>query len=94
MRRVILVRPTSAIRLELTFDDGAAGAVDLSHLAGRGVFHLWLEPGGFEAVRIGDEGELVWGDAVDLCPDALYLKMTGKTPASLFPALEGIKVHA
>ena len=94
MRRVTSVRPTSAFRLELTFDDGASGTVDLSHLAGRGVFHLWLEPGGFEAVRIGDEGELAWGDVVDLCPDALYLKMTGRTPESLFPSLEGIKTHA
>jgi len=73
--------------LELTFDDGVSGTADLSDLAGKGVFALWFEPGGFQSVRIGSSGELVWGDQIDLCPDALYLKVTGKRPEDVFPAL-------
>jgi len=28
------------------------------------------------------------GEDIDLCPDALYLRLTGKTPEDLFPALK------
>jgi hypothetical protein len=29
-----------------------------------------------------------------LCPDAVYLRLTGKTPAELFPQLNGEPSHA
>jgi hypothetical protein len=68
--------------------------VDLSHLAGKGVFGIWRDRRAFESVRIGSSGELVWSDQVDLCPDALYLKATGKRPEDLFPSLRGEPAHA
>ncbi len=85
MRRVTRVEVLEGYRLDLTFDDGARGAVDLSHLAGRGVFTLWLDRGAFEAVRLGPSGELAWDDGIDLCPDALYLRATGKSVEEVFP---------
>ena len=36
----------------LRYSDGTAGEVDLSRLAGKGVFAAWNEPGCFERVRI------------------------------------------
>jgi hypothetical protein len=60
----------------------------VSDLAGRGVFACWLVPGAFGTVTIGDSGEAVWASGVDQCPDALYLRLTGKTAAQLFSALE------
>jgi hypothetical protein len=74
-------------RLELTFDDGIIGTVDLSDLVGKGVFELWRDRQAFEQVRIGSSGELVWNDRIDLCLDSLYLKVTGKKPEDIFPAL-------
>ncbi len=85
MRKVTRVKILGDYRLDLTFDDGARGTVDVSHLAGRGVFALWLDRSAFEAVRIGSSGELAWGDEIDLCPDALYLKTTGKKVEDVFP---------
>ena len=73
------VRPLGSYRLYLRFGDGVEGEVDLTHLAGRGVFALWDEPGAFERVRVDEAGALVWGDEVDLDPDALYLRLTGKS---------------
>ena len=64
--------------LMLTFDDGVQGTVDLSDLAGKGVFACWLDRKVFESARIGSSGELVWNDQVDLCPDALYRRVTGR----------------
>jgi hypothetical protein len=31
---------------------------------------------------------------MDLCPDALYLKVTSKKPEDLFPALRNLPDHA
>jgi hypothetical protein len=87
MRKITHVEVLEAHRLALTFDDGTAGTVDVSGLAGKGVFACWNDPAVFGQVRIGSSGELLWGDHVDLCPDALYLKVTGKRPDEVFPAL-------
>ena len=87
MRKVSKVKTLQGYRLGLEFDDGVSGTVDLSDLAGKGVFALWCDRRSFEQVQIGSSGELVWGDQIDLCPDALYLKVTGKKPEDLFPAL-------
>jgi hypothetical protein len=87
MRKITYVEVLQAYHLALTFDDGTAGTVDLSALAGKGVFACWNDPAVFGQILIGSSGELRWGDHVDLCPDALYLKVTGKQPEEVFPAL-------
>ena len=87
MAKIIKVRILKGYCLELAFDDGVGGVVDLSELVGRGVFALWSDLHVFEQVRIGSFGELVWGDQIDLCPDSLYLRVTGKKPEDVFPAL-------
>ena len=94
MRKILNVRPLQAYVLELEFDDGVSGTVDLSDLAGKGVFKAWNDRSVFEAVRIGPSGELVWGESIDLCPDALYLKVTGQQPEDLFPILRQTAAHA
>lgn len=85
--KVSEVKVLPGYRLELLFDDGARGVVDLSELAGKGVFAIWSDPGILEQVHIGSFGELAWGAQIDLCPDSLYLKVTGKKPEDVFPAL-------
>ena len=94
MRKISKVKVLQGYCLELTFDDGVCGMVDLSDLVGRGVFALWRDRHSFEQVQIGSLGELIWGDQVDLCPDSLYLKVTGKKPEDIFPALRPESAHA
>jgi hypothetical protein len=80
--------------LYVRYADGVAGEVDLSNLAGRGVFAAWNDPGVFEQVSIGPSGEIRWNDQIDLCPDAIYLQITGKTPEEVFPNLSGVSANA
>ncbi|MBM3132395.1 MAG: DUF2442 domain-containing protein [Chloroflexi bacterium] len=94
MKRVREVRVLGPYRLALTFDDGVSGTVDLSSLVGKGVFTVWRDYQAFESVRIGSSGELVWADQIDLCPNALYLKVTGKSPEDIFPNLRHETAHA
>ena len=86
--------PRPEFRLFLRFDDGTSGEVDLSDLAGRGVFSAWLELGVFDQVRISDAGAAEWPGENDLCPDALYIRLTGKSPDEVLPALRRISTHA
>ena len=87
MSRPTDARPRPDYRLWVRYDDGAEGEVDLSHLVGHGVFKAWKDPKCFQDVRLGPYGELSWGEDIDLCPDAVYMRLTGKSPEQVFPAL-------
>lgn len=92
MFRPVEVKALPDHRIWLRYADGVEGEVDLSGLAGRGVFARWDEYRVFEDVRIGENGEIAWGGEIDLCPDTLYLRLTGKTPEEVFPNLRQVGV--
>lgn len=78
-------RPLEGRRLWLRYSDGVEGVADLSHLAGNGVFRIWDAPGVFEAARVTPHGSIAWGDDVEICADALYLEITGKSVEEVMP---------
>ncbi|HRQ87698.1 MAG TPA: DUF2442 domain-containing protein [Bacteroidia bacterium] len=92
--KIVALSPRPGFHLSLTFADGLAGEVDLSDLVGIGVFRAWREPGVFEQVRVSEHGAAEWPGEIDLCPDALYLRLSGKPAEELFPALRALHVHA
>jgi hypothetical protein len=94
MIRPISVRALPNYRVYLEFSDGVKGEVDLSDLAGKDVFLAWENYSFFEKVHIGGHHEIKWNDEIELCPDSLYLKLTGKTPEELFPRLRREQTHA
>ena len=88
MIKIIEAHALDLYRLYVRFSDGAEGEVDLSALAGQGVFAAWSDPLFFERVQINSSGRsLEWGDQIDLCADSLYLSLTGRTVQELFPKL-------
>ena len=81
------IRPTAVAvregyRIWLRYSDGE---VDLSHLAGGGVFEAWNDRACFESVHITEYDAIDWGEYLELCPDALYMKLTGKSLAEVMP---------
>ena len=76
MRKIATAKTLGGFRVALRFDDDDEATVDLSDLAGRGVFAAWSVAGEFENLTVGSAGELTWPCGVDLCPDALYLRAT------------------
>lgn len=94
MKKIVSIHPLPDYHLKLCFDDGVAGTVNLSRLVGKGVFVAWNDPKQFARVRLGDFGEPVWDGDIDLCPDALYLEVTGQTVEELFPQWKQEAVHA
>ena len=85
--KITKAEPVAGYRLNVEYDDGARGVVDFSDYAGVGDFAAWLKPGSYEQVAITSEGALAWPGDLDLCPDAVYMRLTGKTPEDLFPLL-------
>jgi hypothetical protein len=88
MYKPIEVKTLADYKLWVRYADGVEGEIDLSHLAGRGVFSLWNDYAAFEQVYIGSGGEIAWGDEIDICPDTVYMAITGKAPEELFPNLK------
>ena len=94
-----MVKPISVsalpnLRIKVVFSDGTQGCVDLSELAGQGVFKAWEDEKFFRQVHVGPARQIRWNDEIELCPDAIYLKLTGKTPEDLFPNLRREPSHA
>ena len=94
MHRIHQVIPLPDYRLQVHFTDGVQGEVDLSYLVGQGVFTAWKDRESFGKVRVGESGQLCWGDEMELCPDMIYLQVTGKTADELFPTLQQSDYHA
>ena len=87
--RPVEVRALEPYRIWLRYDDGVEGEVDLSYLAGDGVFVTWLDHSFFAGVHLGPAGSIAWSERIDLCGDALYMKITGMTPEEMFPTWLG-----
>jgi len=85
------VKPLDHYQIWIMYSDGVEGVVDLSYLVGDGVFALWNDYAEFQKVHIGPSGEIAWNEQIDLCPDAIYLKLTGKQPEDIFPKLKDSK---
>jgi len=94
MMKPISVSALPNLRIKVVFSDGAEGSVDLSDLAGQGVFKAWEDEKFFAQVHVGPGRQIRWNDEIELCPDAIYLKLTGKTPEDLFPNLRREPSHA
>ena len=77
MPKLVAVTPLKRFRLHLRYDDGVEGEVDLSDLAGKGVFRAWNKPGAFEEAHVSGHGSAAWDGVLELCPDALYMRLMG-----------------
>lgn len=92
--KLIEIAPLGNFTLFVRYDDGSNGVVDLSDFAGRGVFHAWSEPGVFQQAKLAEAGYPEWPGEIDLCPDALYLRLTDKRPEEVFPNLNRLHANA
>ena len=85
MIQPVCVEPRPGNRIWIQYSDGLEGEIDLSTLVGRGVFKAWSKPGCFEKVRIAPHRAIAWDEGAELCADALYLELTGKSIEEVMP---------
>jgi hypothetical protein len=94
MIRPTEVEPRNGFRIWLRYADGVSGEIDLSHLSGRGVFKAWEDRAFFETVHLSEAGAIAWGEEIDLCPDAMYMQLTGKSVDELMPGARATAADA
>ena len=96
MKKIDAIKILDGHRVWLRFDDQVEGVVDLAvDFDQGGVFGVWRDDLVFRQAAISNGGRaLEWPGEVDLCADALYLRVTGKTPEELFPHLKAQVVYA
>ena len=82
----IAVEARDGYRIWVRYEDGVEGELDLSHLAGKGIFKAWDDRAFFEGVHINKEGGCVcWGCPpgsdmeLDIAPDTGYARLLGIT---------------
>ncbi len=92
--KILETRPLDNYKIWLKFEDGTKGEVDLSHLTGKGVFEFWNDYEKFKKISIENGRSISWSDEIDMDADSLYLKLTGKKPEEIFPALKEESTYA
>ena len=83
------VEAREGYRIWVRFEDGVCGEVDLSHLAGKGVFEAWRDRSFFERVYVNN-GVVSWKGGIDLDPCQLYMDVTGKVVEEIWPGLRPV----
>ena len=58
------------------------------------MFEAWNNRARFEEVHLTRSGAIAWGGDLELCPDAMYLQLTGKSVAEVMPAARLIAGNA
>ena len=94
MFKPVEVKALADYKIWVKYSDGVEGEVLLSHLPGKGVFELWNDYSAFEKVYIGSSGQIAWSDKIDICPDSIYMEITGKSPEEIFPSMKKDKINA
>jgi hypothetical protein len=94
MFKPVDIKALPGYKIWVRFADGIEGQADLSHLANRGVFRLWQDDAAFQSVYVGPQGQIAWSEEVEICPDNIYLRLTGKSPEEVFPNLVRVSASA
>ena len=76
----IEVKPLEDYHIWIKYADNVNGKIDLSHLAGHGIFKAWDDETLFNKVYIDEETDAIaWNETIELCHNTLYLQLIGKS---------------
>ena len=79
MNRPNKIEALSGFRIRVAYSDGTEGVIALSADVGRGVFAPLADEEFFQTVHIGRFGQIAWSEDIEICSDAAYQEITGRT---------------
>ncbi|MEX2603365.1 MAG: DUF2442 domain-containing protein [Gracilimonas sp.] len=95
MAKLIEIKPMDHGTIWLRYSDQTEGIADLSDIIGKGVFKVLENREKFDAAHISENGgALAWGEDLELCADALYLKISGKKVDEIMPKARNLAMNA
>ena len=86
MRKPTKVEAISGFRLRIAYPDGVEGVIDLSSEVGHGAFAPLADEAFFTTVHIGQFGQIAWSEEIEICSDAAYREITGKSVTQIVHA--------
>lgn len=81
MRRIIQAEARPGYTLELIFDDGVRGQVNIKQRLHGPMFEPLKDPAYFGKVFVDEFGAVCWPNNADLSPDMLYSEVIGRRSA-------------
>ena len=79
--KILEVQALPGYRLEVSFEDGSHGSIDLSDRLTGPIFEPLRNPKLFGQVKIDEFGAICWPNGADLAPDAMYEKLKRRVEA-------------
>ena len=83
MIRVQSVKPEKGYRLQIEFEDGVHGTLDLSDELYGPVFEPLRDPVLFEQVGFDEYGVVSWPNGADMAPEVIYEEFVAASPQRL-----------
>lgn len=83
MHGLVEVTALPGYRLQMMFEDGVIGQINLEHRLFGPMFEPLKDPEYFDQVFIDPFGAPCWPNNADLCPDVLYEQITGAAAQGL-----------
>jgi len=81
MYKLIEVKALEKYKIRVKYKDGSEGKVDLSDVAGQGIFKFWDIENNFEKIYINSETDgIAWSDELEICPDTIYYEINNINP--------------
>lgn len=77
LNRVIRVIPLPGYRLNVEFDDGISGTIELAGELTGPMFEPLRDETVFRQVAIDEFGAVCWPNGADLAPDVMYSTLSG-----------------
>jgi len=81
MHRILKVIAHPDFTLELTFDDGATGRIDIKSRLYGPMFEPLNDPALFSQASVDAFGAVCWPNHADLSPDSLYAEIQKSSAA-------------
>src|ERR1700722_8859224 len=88
LNQVTRVTPLPNYRLEIEFEDGVYGTIDLSDRLFGEMFEPLRDEAMFRRVSVDGFGAICWPNGADLAPDAIHTKLIHRR----FPALAHARI--
>jgi hypothetical protein len=66
-------------KLNVEFDDGITGIIDLNKWIGKIAFAYWNDYKNFQFFHITEDKKIEWNEQIDMDPDSFYLELINKS---------------
>ena len=80
--KAIHVKALEGYKIEVTFDDGVSGSVDLSDLVQKGIFQELKVGNAFKSVHT-DGAAIAWSDELEIDAENIYAEIQSIEPTQL-----------